>query len=185
MNVLNIFGSVFYVKKLNQDLKKIKQTCLDIQKHIPSKTVSNKGGYQYEFNKKILPSLINDIEKEANIFTKKFNLVKDVCISNIWLNINKHKDMNMPHIHPKSLCSGVFYVDVFKNSGDLVFENPVDLQLFLEDKITEYNTYNSSVWRLKPVNNNLVLFPSWTKHYVDMNLSNKDRTSISFNLNFV
>ena len=185
MDNLNIFGSFFGVKKLNQDLKKIKKTCLSLQKNNQNIIKSNKGGHQYHFDKNVLSSLTNQIEKEANIFVKNLNLIKDVYIQNIWLNVNKHKDMNMPHIHPKSICSGVFYVEVFKNSGDLVFENPNDLQLFLEDSVKEYNIYNSCIWRLKPLNNNLVLFPSWMKHYVDMNLSNKDRISISFNLNFI
>ena len=32
--------------------------------------------------------------------------------------------------------------------------------------------------------NVLLLFPSWLKHYVNPNLSNEDRISLSFNTNF-
>ena len=45
-----------------------------------------------------------------------------------------------------------------------------------------YNYFNSSTYKLNPIEKNLYLFPSWLKHYVEPNQLKKDRISISFNV---
>ena len=39
----------------------------------------------------------------------------------IWANINNKEDYNISHTHPYSHYSGVYYVKVPKNSGNLYF----------------------------------------------------------------
>ena len=85
--------------------------------------------------------------------------------------------------HPFSKLSGVFYVKIPKNSGDLIFVNETEIPCFIDhNNITEFNNYNSFKWSIKPEENVLYLFPSWLGHYVNPNLSKEKRISISFNL---
>ena len=48
--------------------------------------------------------------------------------------------------------------------------------------LTEYNKYNSAAWTIKPIANQLLMFPGWLKHRVEPNLGKENRISISFNL---
>ena len=40
-------------------------------------------------------------------------------------------------------------------------------------------------WGIPPEENKILLFPSWLPHYVDDNLSDEDRISISFNFGII
>ena len=46
---------------------------------------------------------------------------------------------------------------------------------------TESNQYNAETWWKPAVEKRLYLFPSWLNHYVDPNLNQQERISISFN----
>ena len=105
-------------------------------------------------------------------------------ISNLWFNINRHKDYNDAHNHPNCVFSGVYYVHIPKESGNTVFEHPlIDVMSFANYNISfkKWNSYNSSVVWKRAKENLLFIFPSWLKHRVEPNLSDGDRISISFN----
>ena len=59
------------------------------------------------------------------------------------------------------------------------------LNIAYHDKdITEYNSWNSPVWRMPVKEGKLILFPSWLKHGVQPNLNKTEsRISVSFNYN--
>jgi len=58
------------------------------------------------------------------------------------------------------------------------------MESVLDKNVLEYNSYNSSNWYFKTVENMLLLFPSWLKHMVKPNMNKKQkRISISFNTN--
>ncbi len=187
IEVLEIFKQFIVRIKLNEDINKINNFCIQTSKKLKGHIKSNLGGYHSEdLNKKepVLHSLIKNIESNSNIMIKDFFKSSiDVSLINIWFNINEYKDFNMPHTHPFSKISGVFYVKTPKNSGDVIFMNDTKIENYLPNKkIIEYNKYNSSIWSIKPQENLLYLFPSWLNHYVEPNLSKEKRISISFNL---
>ena len=95
-----------------------------------------------------------------------------------------YKDFNLPHNHGADLVSGVFYVKVPENSGNIVFQNSSEFLQFNNDNIKNFNEYNSTTWSFIPKNQELFLFPSWINHYVQPNLNKKEkRISIAFNIN--
>ena len=53
---------------------------------------------------------------------------------------------------------------------------------FSNEDIEKYNEFNSSVYRVEPSANDLLIFPSWLKHRVSPNLTKKNRICISFNI---
>ena len=132
-------------------------------------------------SKTLLISISNYFNKQ-NTF-KEGTLFK---ITNAWININPIGGSNGLHNHPNSHLSGVFWVKIPKDSGNLVFKNP---HSFVENStLTRYsdqltsssNKYES--YYLEPQEGQFDLFPSHIHHKVRENLSDKDRISISFNL---
>ena len=104
-------------------------------------------------------------------------------IFNFWININGKHDYNLLHDHQKSVLSGVYYVDVpDDNMGDLVLVRPDHADYFLTGNVEESTMVNAPSVSKKAVTSTMYLFPSWIKHYVDRNESEKERISIAFNL---
>jgi uncharacterized protein (TIGR02466 family) len=143
---------------------------------------TNKGGYQTKkiFNEKIHNPLL---EKSAKLIVENYNL-KDVKINllNLWINHNLKGDYNSPHIHQTSNFSGIYYVEVSKEGGNLIFfrgdrsNQMLDIQFFLKDKDFQEE------FHIKPVKNQLIIFPSHLIHMVTPHLDNKPRVSVSFNI---
>jgi uncharacterized protein (TIGR02466 family) len=188
MQTIELFKQILVKINLNENLKQINNFSIKLKKKQKGRILSKEGGFQSDnLNKKeiVLNSLINKIEYYSNIFiTDILKVNYKLTLDNIWININQFKDFNIIHNHPFSKISGVFYVKAPKNSGNLTFVNDSNIINFISDQnILNYNNYNSSIWSIEPEENVLYLFPSWFKHYVKPNLSNKKRISISFNLN--
>jgi uncharacterized protein (TIGR02466 family) len=186
-SVGDFFKTGIFFSELNIDLDELSKFCYSYDKDFRKK--SNLSGIQsndLDLNLPILRPLISDIYEISNHIAKStYKLNKELIISNMWFNINKYKDANATHIHAFSVLSGVFYVKTPKNCGDLVFMNPMKISHFIEDyNFSEFNNYNSTSNSITPKENILIIFPSWLEHFVRPNMSENDRISFSFNLNF-
>jgi len=186
IKVVETFKSCVAEIELNENLDKLISFFkkLNIKE---GKKLSNVGGFQSKdlnLNDPSLKSLIKKIENYSNVFCNKFlNINKKLNLINIWANINNFKDFNLPHNHSFTILSGVFYIKIPKNSGNLIFKADHQLENFVHPSlIVNYNNYNSSNWEFCPKINTLYLFPSWYIHYVESNLSNKERITTAFNL---
>ena len=132
----------------------------------------------------LLP-VLKDYFSNRQIFKSNFEMV---CNS-MWININKKGDSNTLHTHPGGDLSGVFWIKVPKNSGDIVFYNPEEYCNYQLDKSYSniikniFNQKNS--YSISPQEGKVILFPSHLDHSVEVNNSNEDRISISFNINII
>jgi uncharacterized protein (TIGR02466 family) len=92
-------------------------------------------------------------------------------------------DYNFLHFHVNSIISGVVYISVTPNSGDLIFQKNVDnLQLGMIDLgVKHYNEFNSKVFRVTPVEGQLLIFPSNLFHRAETNCSGETRYCLPFN----
>src|SRR5258708_19259905 len=98
----------------------------------------------------------------------------------MWACINKKHDQNLIHSHTNNYnLSGVYYLNVPKDCGDIVFRDPrpganqAPYRLFKDDGDSEYFT---------PFEGLIILFPSYLEHFVLPNRSDGDRISMSFDL---
>ena len=105
-------------------------------------------------------------------------------ITQSWLNKTKPQEQHLPHDHPNSYLSGVFYISCLPN----------DHINFTYKLYGSYNTINmdfpkrkNTVWntpslKLDVTEGDFIIFPSWLPHSVNMN-NTKDieRISLSFN----
>lgn len=185
----SIFVTPMFHDFLNLETSILEECAYRLQGQSEGRKKSNRLGWQsndiqYDEDLDLLVSEINnkltEIQKYCNIVDPN-KLVMD----NLWFNINSKYSYNRSHIHAKSFFSGVYYVKVPENSGNLNFRNPSNLQrLFvneINDCLNEINNFTAQNWVIQPKNNMLVLFPSWLEHDVDQNLSDDDRISIAFN----
>jgi uncharacterized protein (TIGR02466 family) len=106
----------------------------------------------------------------------------DFYITQSWLNITEPGEGHHVHFHSNSIISGVFYLATVEEDN-IIFEDPNDKirdNIKIESK--RFNVWNATKWIFPVRNNELILFPSWLKHGVDLNeKATTDRISISFN----
>jgi uncharacterized protein (TIGR02466 family) len=137
---------------------------------------SNSGGWQSRDtlqNDAIFREFVNNTMK--NLYNNILKEYTDIPhqITSMWANINRNGDFNYHHTHEGTL-SGVFYLQVPKNSGRLIFTNPAIR--------SEQHIIKNSSYPVDPQPLACIVFPSWLEHYVEPNHSTEDRISISFNI---
>ena len=80
--------------------------------------------------------------------------------------------------------SGLYYLKVPKDSGDIVFYNSFhEGNSFYNKKFNEYNSHNSSTFTYGPQESTFLMFSGSVKHAVKRNESKQDRISIAFDIN--
>ena len=184
----DIFRLAIWNAYINLDLSKIINFCEIVKAQVKSENKSNRG-YQspdISLNEPVIADLKQHIIRESQNYLKSINLKKDIKLGNIWFNVNEFKDFNISHIH-SGILSGVFYLKTPTECGKIVFQSPyMELMdtVFCESLTKENcNIYNSTSWEFDPIANQLLIFPSFLRHYVEPNLNlNEDRMSISFNI---
>jgi uncharacterized protein (TIGR02466 family) len=168
------------------DNKSIENYCLEVRKQKPGVTISNRGGWHSGDLIFPLPTALEQLFGDLEVF------VNDVCrrytgtelkFGNFWININGNHDYNLIHDHQNSILSGVYYVSVPEdNMGDLVLHRGDNMEFFMTSKVEKEFTMSNALSATKQAKEStFYLFPSWTKHHVERNESNKERISIAFN----
>ena len=107
----------------------------------------------------------------------------DIALTHAWMNINDTRQcMNAEHVHG-DVFSGVFYLQAPDESGKLALRNPAINRMwtgcYLASKKSEFTAESINI---KPVEGNILLFPSYLPHSVETNNHDEERISISFNL---
>jgi|13_taG_2_1085334.scaffolds.fasta_scaffold125679_2 uncharacterized protein (TIGR02466 family) len=145
---------------------------------------SNRGGFQtndlnHNENKDMIKIIINyiyNLIKKNYVFDKiRFDL------DNIWINKNPKMAINMPHIHPRSHFSGVFFIEVPKQDGNLVFFRNEKSSNMMGDGFFEGSDFNVS-YDVSPKEKMILLFPSYLQHMVEPHFEEGYRISVSFNI---
>jgi uncharacterized protein (TIGR02466 family) len=133
-------------------------------------------------------SVRNIIFETAQNVISDMGYKKPVICTYMWININNKFASNEIHDHPHSLLSGSYYLQTPEPVSQIKFYDPRPVNAFCvnnclpeEMETTDYTLTHVS---FKPVAGNLVFFHSWLKHSVEVNLSDEDRISLSFNFIF-
>lgn len=155
-----------------------------LKEKMPSYNISNRGGWQSQ------KLVIGESESLKELFNTIDILVQGICetkslpklsLINSWFNLNPKGAYHEIHDHKNSIISGVFYIKVPEDSGNINFYRSDSAEYFLPDNIDSFNSFNSCKYTYEPKESFIFLFPSWLKHSVDLNNSTKDRISLSFN----
>lgn len=104
-----------------------------------------------------------------------FGLDRKPKLDSLWVNLLKAGGHHSGHIHPHSIISGTFYVEVPSSSGAIRFEDP-RLPLMMSAPPRE-----ESFVTVEPRSALLLLWESWLRHEVLPGKGKGERLSISFN----
>lgn len=144
---------------------------------------------KYILNNKKFNNLKKQIVKNVDIFTKDvLNLSDKISFyfQNSWVMKHRQGDWAQPHHHANSLISGVVYLKVPDNSGNIVFHRGGATRNFINPIMTldysKYNEFNADTFTVNIKENMLVLFPASLSHSVEINNSNQERYCLAFNL---
>ena len=184
MKIHNIFADTIFetnVSLMDSEYNFIKET-----KYIP---YLSKGGNESDdkqiLNNIELKSLKIKIINQLTIYV--YNILKvdpkiKFYMTGSWVNKYTLNDGAGVHCHPYSYISGVYYIDVPENSGDIHFyKRSSYLAGGSPLMYSEANSFNSNKYHIKPKKGDLLFFSSDMLHSVNSNLSDKERYSIAFN----
>ena len=140
------------------------------------------------------PSVLELIEKCArNVgdFAQSFSSAPldnyELACTGFWFNVAEPGAYQEYHQHASSHFSLCYYLNVPKNSGNIVFksfESMFDMcPLPIPDQYVNTNSYKTVSYT--PSAGSLLIFRSNVLHMVEQNLSNENRISISMNFNLI
>jgi uncharacterized protein (TIGR02466 family) len=115
----------------------------------------------------------------------KFSKDIDFNILNSWATKHMPMEYAPKHFHSNCLFSGVVYLQVEDESGDIIFTDSNCSPLYprqLELNTDSYNIYNARSWVIRPRVGEILIFPSHLHHEVTINNSNTDRFVLAFNV---
>ena len=178
MDTINLFPTQIFSHQCDFDLEYLYKKIKEHEENIPNREYSNNGGYQggnfkdEYFEKKIRQY----IPQRPDIRIGTYDV-------DAWVNINYNGSSNDPHEHLTrgGFLSGILYVKVPHNSGNIVFQDARNYMQLRSEPLMYYNDGNSTA-PYTPLENELLLFPYWLIHGVEENKSNEERVSIAFNI---
>jgi uncharacterized protein (TIGR02466 family) len=88
------------------------------------------------------------------------------------------------HSHPNNFLSGVYYVRVHPGSDTINFHDPRRQTYVIRPPVAELTAENTDQVVVRLTNGTLLMFPSYLEHSVDINVSENERVSVSFNIMF-
>ncbi len=136
----------------------------------------------------IFKELVAELDKHVAAFAKdaQFDLDgRELKLEDIWINILPEGGIHTSHIHPHSVVSGTTYVQMPEDASAIKFEDPRSQMMMaaparLKDARAEMRQFHY----VAPKVGDVLLWESWLRHEVPMNMSEHDRVSVSFNYNW-
>jgi hypothetical protein len=180
---LNLFSKVVLMDRLNLSINDLQQLN---QKAKNEKYVDVEEIYSTKISKSlyVLDSLDNIkkiiLDKFLNINNTYFKYDNDFKITTSWFTKSIKNNIGDFHNHGNNFYSGIYYIDVDDDTGDIEFSDFTPSSFDLNT--TEFNIDNSKSWRVKPENDLIIFFPSEMYHKIHLNKSEKNRYSLAFNI---
>lgn len=100
-----------------------------------------------------------------------------------WVNISPPGASNKLHYHANCHFSGVYYVSLkAPECGSIYFRDPRVASRMFTAPISKQTDFTAEEVRLRAEEGRMYVFPGWLEHGVEVNESDQDRVSISFNV---
>ena len=107
---------------------------------------------------------------------------RPLVLNGLWINVLPEGGVHTGHIHPNSVISGTAYVSMPTGASAIKFEDPrLPMMMAAPPKKNDANIGSQIFSYIKPNVGDVLLWESWLRHEVPMNLAEEDRISISFN----
>ena len=186
MIIEKFFPTFVYAKDVELDNNKLTQDIVNWSNQDKGVQKTNHKGWHSTTdmgNKPEYQLLVTELLRMQKEIYDNEHIDRYARLGNMWANINPPGGMNMPHLHPNALFSGVYYVKSQPQSGRLKIYDPrPGIQTNMP--IRKPGNPGKDLWReaiLEPVVGRIIMFPAWLWHSVEENTSNDIRISVSFN----
>lgn len=109
-----------------------------------------------------------------------------LVLEDIWINILPQGGIHTSHIHPHSVISGTTYVAMPEGASALKLEDPRSGRMMAAPpRRTAARKELQPFIYVKPSVGDVLLWESWLRHEVPMNMAEDERISVSFNYKWV
>ena len=133
----------------------------------------------------IFQQIVDALDKHVAAFAEDlaFDLDgRDLVLEDIWINILPEGGIHTSHLHPHSVISGTTYVKMPEGASALKLEDPrAQMMMAAPPRRKDAPEEMRQFVYVKPAVGDVLLWESWLRHEVPMNMSEDDRISISFN----
>ncbi|PIE09971.1 MAG: hypothetical protein CSA72_10150 [Rhodobacterales bacterium] len=107
---------------------------------------------------------------------------RELVLEDLWINILPFGGTHSSHLHPHSVISGTTYVAMPDGASALKLEDPRSaMMMAAPERIRTAREELRKFIYLSPKPGDVLLWESWLRHEVPINMADDDRISISFN----
>lgn len=124
------------------------------------------------------------LDKHAAAFARELHLDlgRKLKLDSIWINVLEPGGAHSGHIHPHSVLSGTFYVDVPAGASALKLEDPrLAMMMAAPTRRDDAPESERTFVYVTPKAGEVLLWESFIRHEVPPNAAKKARISVSFN----
>ncbi len=133
----------------------------------------------------IFRDLVKVLDKHVAVFAGElaFDLGgKKLKLDSLWINILPEGGIHTSHIHPHSVISGTTYVSMPEGASAIKFEDPRSaMMMAAPPRTADAPRELRSFIYVTPEVGDVLLWESWLRHEVPMNMAEEERISVSFN----
>jgi len=136
----------------------------------------------------IFKDLVAVLDKHVAAFAKDLDFdlgERKLVLDSLWLNILPEGGIHTSHIHPHSVISGTTYVTMPEGASAIRFEDPrLPMMMAAPGRVKNAREELRPFIYVAPDAGDVLLWESWLRHEVPMNMIEEDRVSVSFNYNW-
>ena len=133
----------------------------------------------------IFQTIVDALDKHVTAFAEdlEFDLDgRELVLEDIWINILPEGGIHTSHIHPHSVISGTTYVKMPEGASALKLEDPrAQMMMAAPPRKKDAREELKQFIYVKPDVGDVLLWESWLRHEVPMNMAEDERISVSFN----
>jgi len=133
----------------------------------------------------IFKDMVEALDKHVAAFAEdlEFDLEgRKLVLEDIWINILPEGGIHTSHIHPHSVISGTTYVAVPPGAQSIKLEDPRHaMMMAAPNRRADAREELRAFIYPGPKAGDVLMWESWLRHEVPMNMDEDDRISVSFN----
>ena len=199
--ISSLFVTLLYHGNLHEaaphlDLAELEQSCLVIAEDDEAgQTWCEENGYpgytsyasltDLPWRFPIFADLVKILDHHVAEFVKDLEFDLDgraLVLEDLWINILPEGGTHSSHIHPHSVISGTTYVAMPEGASALKLEDPrLSRMMAAPTRAKTARTELQPFIYVKPNVGDVLLWESWLRHEVPMNMAEDERISVSFN----
>jgi uncharacterized protein (TIGR02466 family) len=197
-NIKTLFATRIYQDRLSESINalELKKSCLTISEDDEAGQLwcekNEFPGYtsyaslnDLEWRFPIFSEIVTELDKHVTNFAidLQFDLgEKKIQLDSLWINILPFGGIHTAHLHPHSIISGTTYVAMPDGTSPIKFEDPrLAMMMAAPPRVKHSREDMSTFVYASPKVGDVMLWESWLRHEVPMNMADDDRISVSFN----